>query len=1856
MAENYTAGRLLVAVIPDMRGGAAKIRKEFSGLGPYDVNVRATVDDKALRGLRTALRSLPDVVLTADSSPADRELAALRGRISSISDQTIGVDISAADARREVDSIRSDLERLGRESPEIGVRVDAAAAEAALREVSTELGRVDGRRAKVTVAADTGKANSELIATNALASRMDGRRVTMRILADTGRALAQILGIYAVAQQLVNRPWRMVVSADTAGAAAGILKIIALVQTLGGLIGIAGGLAGAIGGIGAAAVVAGAGIGAVIPAFLGVGKAIGALNDQQAEAGKSAAASAKAQESAARQVASAQRAVGKASEGVNRARIDGARAVDDAERSAARNIASAMRAQEDAQRQLVSANREARMAQQELTRAWEDGRRALEDLQDRVDDNALDQRQAAFDLADARKALSEAQAGGNEDSIARAQLALDRVIERQDQLGKRTRRDATDNAKAQAAGVAGTEQYVSALDRVRQTQESVASAQRSAAQASIAVDQAREDGARDVARAQEQAARSISDAQTQLIDSQRALTEALNDTRDAGTDAGDKVAEAFAGLSPAAAAFARYLFGLKPVLEELSAIAAAGLFPPLISGIDTLLGRLPLIKTVTGQLAAGMGAGLNLVLVTLANPLWAGYFTMLGNAAGTIIPRLFQSVMVLLGAFMELVKALLPIAPASLDILDALSGVIAALAGPLVQALSGMFPSVYAFLDALGFLGPLLVALSPILNAMGIALSQVLGAAMQALIPILTALTPYLVAFAESIAGSLVSAIQAATPFLVGLATWMSENPGLVMGVIGAVLGLMGVLRPLSFVLSVVALWAARAVAISVLGSIFAAVGLQGSVLSKIVIGLLRPFSALGLAVSAAGGPLALIRTVIMWIGRAILTALGPIGILIAAFGILYSSSEPFRNAVNGLLDVLMGLVGQIVSAVMPIFTVLGNVLSLLGSIVGMLVQQLAGALVPVINLMAGVLSQLGAAILPPLMQVVGALVPVIALLGQAFGEIVLAVVGPLIGALSELIGAVLPPLTYLLTNVVIPVITFLADLFATVLSWTITNVLIPAIKFLIPILVGLAGFLSDVVAWVVTNVVVPALNLLVPIFRWVGEAAMWLWENAIRPAWDAISAAAVWLWENGIKPAFEGIVTIFKFLAAIVFTVLVAPLLVAWNLISAAAVWLWENALQPTFQAIGDFIGWVWTNLIKPAMLALEFIWRNVIAPAATWLWENVIKPVFQALGAFIGWVWTNLIKPHMDALHYMWVNIIAPAAMWLWENVIKPAFEGIGAIISWVWEKVIQPAFEAVKQGLQWLGEKFDQVTNWIGDIWAKIKGFLAKPINFMINTVWNEGVVPAWNKVAELVGIGKIDPLPPIPEARTGGRVDSRGMIRGPGTGTSDSILGRVKENDAPIRVSNREFIVNERATAANLPLLTALNGGARIGDSGNERRARAVPAFAGGGPVWQGLWDTVRGRFPNARLTDSTRPGANDYHGRGMAIDVAGSYPMAVGQMLEINKWIGTTFPGSTELIHYPIAGGGAINLKNGGPHTYGLSTQLSHANHVHWAQDPANPQGGGNGGGAFAPISTFFMDSAREAFDTITNPAIDALRGLIGPPPPVWRDVVPSLATKIRDAARDFVFGKASEKDAQASAGGGGAMMGPVGDGEIFVIQQIADSARARGLGFDGAVIGVATGIVESGLRNLNYGDRDSLGVFQQRPSQGWGSPAQIMNVRYAADKFFNGLMGFDWRSMDPGAAAQRVQRSAFPARYGQAMGRARQLTAQHGGVFDSGGIARGKGIMFKDVIADERVLDPEETDNHGVLGDYRRMIEDGRLVPSRQLTPSELAAMGTGAGPGGREMHLHVHGDVNDPMDVDSLYNQLDFRERAETL
>jgi hypothetical protein len=113
------------------------------------------------------------------------------------------------------------------------------------------------------------------------------------------------------------------------------------------------------------------------------------------------------------------------------------------------------------------------------------------------------------------------------------------------------------------------------------------------------------------------------------------------------------------------------------------------------------------------------------------------------------------------------------------------------------------------------------------------------------------------------------------------------------------------------------------------------------------------------------------------------------------------------------------------------------------------------------------------------------------------------------------------------------------------------------------------------------------------------------------------------------------------------------------------------------------------------------------------------------------------------------------------------------------------------------------------------------------------------------------------------------------------------------------------------------------------------------------------------------------------------------------------------------------------------------------------------------------------------------------------------------------------------------------------DGEVTLdLVQMANAATIAAVGVRrkmperAVVVALATAFQESKLENLDTGDRDSVGLFQQRPSQGWGTPEKIQDPRYAAGKFYSSLKKVKgWERMRITDAAQKVQRSAYPNAY-----------------------------------------------------------------------------------------------------------------------
>ncbi|URM86124.1 tape measure protein [Gordonia phage BiggityBass] len=304
-----------------------------------------------------------------------------------------------------------------------------------------------------------------------------------------------------------------------------------------------------------------------------------------------------------------------------------------------------------------------------------------------------------------------------------------------------------------------------------------------------------------------------------------------------------------------------------------------------------------------------------------------------------------------------------------------------------------------------------------------------------------------------------------------------------------------------------------------------------------------------------------------------------------------------------------------------------------------------------------------------------------------------------------------------------------------------ITNTLVPAFIFLWQqVIVPAWNAIASVISQVWTNWIMPVFtaihNFIVNV---IAPALIWWWQNVTVPVFNAIAGVISAAWNNFIKPVWDAFVWVLQ------------------NVLAPVLTWLWNTIIVPVMQGIGMAIAFAWNNVIKPIWDAFVWILQNVLAPIFGWLWNTIIAPAMQGIGMVISAAWNNVIKPVIDFMLGGWRSI-GDAIKFAWENVIRPVWNALGDAISWVWENVIRVAFDAIKTALTSVGSFFSDTVDGIGRVWDGLKSLLAKPVNFMIGTVYNNGIRKAWNVIAGFIpGIDEAGEIPTIPEHHSGGPIN-------------------------------------------------------------------------------------------------------------------------------------------------------------------------------------------------------------------------------------------------------------------------------------------------------------------------------------------------------------------------------------------------------------------------------------------------------------------------------------------------------------------
>lgn len=522
-----------------------------------------------------------------------------------------------------------------------------------------------------------------------------------------------------------------------------------------------------------------------------------------------------------------------------------------------------------------------------------------------------------------------------------------------------------------------------------------------------------------------------------------------------------------------------------------------------------------------------------------------------------------------------------------------------------------------------------------------------------------------------------------------------------------------------------------------------------------------------------------------------------------AGFDTLQDFGELFGN-VGGIINTVLGAAQEQG----------GGVLGLLVQVTGAVLEMLQSARgTEALAVLFSTIRQVVDTLLPGVQAVSGALFEGIIALGPAIPPVAAAfsavavAVAPLIPDLARLATVILPILADLVTwlapalpvlaagflagavalrgyNIVVTIVRFFQAWAAA--QWALNaamsanpiGLIIAAVVALVAgfiylwnnvegfrnFWIGVWDAIRGAAIWVWENALRPAFNGIVTAARAVGEAAVWLWGR-MTAAWNAIAVAATWLWQTVLKPIFDGISLAARILAAIIITVFVTPAVVAFNLLAAAATWLWQTIFQSVFTAIGEKVSWLWTYVFQPA---INFIMAGIRGwgMILSWLWTEKVQPTLAAIGDFFSWLWTTAIRPTIGLimngirdwaalLSWLWdvvgtrvfgsvgagITAVGEAFAWAWNTLIKPSWDSLGAAISWVWETVLSKVFEAIKTAVGTVGEAFGTAVDFIKTAWDRIYDVVSKPIKWVVDIVYNDGIRVVWNKVADLVGLSPL-----------------------------------------------------------------------------------------------------------------------------------------------------------------------------------------------------------------------------------------------------------------------------------------------------------------------------------------------------------------------------------------------------------------------------------------------------------------------------------------------------------------------------------
>ena len=571
--------------------------------------------------------------------------------------------------------------------------------------------------------------------------------------------------------------------------------------------------------------------------------------------------------------------------------------------------------------------------------------------------------------------------------------------------------------------------------------------------------------------------------------------------------------------------------------------------------------------------------------------------------------------------------------------------------------------------------------------------------------------------------------------------------------------------------------------------------------------------------------------------------------------GAAQASGQTFMGAMKNM-GAALGRLGAmfatpVVTGAPSVFAAITGAVDSLGTVLKPVAEQFGNWLAPALETVAGWISQIdftqmfsgmssgeGAlsnifALFSPLGEVVKAMLPALAQLGGVVKDVAGAIGGALAGVLPILADALLSVMDAL--SGVVPILAGALSQVLPVIAMAFTN-LVQAVAPLIPVLVKALAPVLPILATAVASVA-KAIAPLVPV---IGSALAGAVKAVLPPLIQVVQAVLPVLAKlldivlgafMPLIPALLGIVKAFLPLLPVVGN-LIATLLPP--LVGLLA------SLAPVVQILAGVLAAVLVPVIKVAGAIIGWLVTNVITPLVTWLAERIPGAI---AGLKVVWdrIW-NGIKTTISVV-WNWINtwVITPFKLALGvlsytfqvvKDAIGTAWSTMRAGLKAGWDWISTNVFSPLKTGVSLIGDAFSNVKDAIGTAWDGIKSAAAKPINFVLGTVYNDGIRKWWNTIAGAVGLDDLK----LPEAQLV-KFAQGGVL--PGYTPGRDVHEFYSPTGGRLSLSGGEAIMR--------PEFTRAVGGA-AGVARLNSLARSGQAFASGGvfgraPETGGFWDDV-----------------------------------------------------------------------------------------------------------------------------------------------------------------------------------------------------------------------------------------------------------------------------------------------------------------------------------------------------------------------------------------------------------------------------